>query len=287
MARRSTDSAGLSVGAPCTWQRKPSLAYSSAREMPDLASRSDARTSWVLLPMDETMPMPVTTTRLIPTNLYPCCFAIGPHMARSVQSCKTPRRLGAAWRQRGSGPARLQHLVLLEQADLEVARAVNNGAVRRQPAVGNAKHQLGAHHTLHVDAVNDLLHVRQHLAGKLQFAEAERAAFAGRTEPTEEKADQLPKRVEPEAARHHRIALEVAQEKPEVRLHVELGADHALAVRAAGFGNFRDAVEHQHRRQRQLRIAGAEQLAAAASQQVLVLETVSPLVHRHNIPHTG
>ena len=33
--------------------------------MPDLASRKLASTSWVLLPMDETMPIPVTTTRLI------------------------------------------------------------------------------------------------------------------------------------------------------------------------------------------------------------------------------
>ena len=33
--------------------------------MPDLASRSEASTSWVLLPIEETMPMPVTTTRLM------------------------------------------------------------------------------------------------------------------------------------------------------------------------------------------------------------------------------
>src|SRR3954465_11961189 len=33
--------------------------------MPDFASRSDARTSCVLFPIDETMPIPVTTTRLI------------------------------------------------------------------------------------------------------------------------------------------------------------------------------------------------------------------------------
>jgi hypothetical protein len=36
-----------------------------ARVMPDFASRRLASTSWVLLPMDETMPIPVTTTRLI------------------------------------------------------------------------------------------------------------------------------------------------------------------------------------------------------------------------------
>src|ERR1700758_3522715 len=71
MARRSTASLGSSVGAPCTWQRKPSSAYLSARTMPDLASRSDASTSCALLPMDETMPIPVTTTRLIfASSLY-------------------------------------------------------------------------------------------------------------------------------------------------------------------------------------------------------------------------
>src|ERR1700752_5150025 len=65
MARRSTASLGSSVGAPCTWQRNPSSAYLSARTTPDLASRRLARTSWVVLPMDETMPIPVTTTRLM------------------------------------------------------------------------------------------------------------------------------------------------------------------------------------------------------------------------------
>jgi hypothetical protein len=33
--------------------------------MPDLPSRKDASTSWVLLPIEETTPIPVTTTRLI------------------------------------------------------------------------------------------------------------------------------------------------------------------------------------------------------------------------------
>ena len=68
-------SAGSSVGAPCTWQRKPSSAYSSAREMPDFASRRLASTSWVLLPMDETMPIPVTTTRLMIASSASCARA--------------------------------------------------------------------------------------------------------------------------------------------------------------------------------------------------------------------
>src|SRR5689334_11509621 len=197
--------------------------------MPDLASRKLARTSWVLLPMDETMPIPVTTTRLILP--WPSLrLVIGG--ASSAAGCR---------------------LILAEQTDLEVDRLINHGAVRRQKAVGDAEHQLRAHHALEVDAVNDLLHRREHLAGKFKFAETERAAFAGRAEPAEEKPDHLPERVKAEATRHHRIALEVAEEEPEVRLDIEFGTHHALAVLAARFRNLGNAIEHQHRRQRQLR----------------------------------
>ncbi len=76
----------------------------------------------------------------------------------------------------------------------------------------------------------------------------------------------------------------MAAEEPEVRFHVEFGANHALAIFAAGFGDFADAVEHQHRRQRQLGIARPEQLAPAAGQQILVFVTAAPIQHRAS-PH--
>ena len=41
--------------------------------------------------------------------------------------------------------------------------------------------------------------------------------LAGRAEPAQEKAEQLPQRIEPEAARHDGIALEMAGEEPESR----------------------------------------------------------------------
>jgi len=50
-------------GAAWTWQRKPRSAYSGAAEIPDFASRSAASTSLALLPIEETIPIPVTTTR--------------------------------------------------------------------------------------------------------------------------------------------------------------------------------------------------------------------------------
>ena len=110
-------------------------------------------------------------------------------------------------------------------------------------------------------------------AGELDLADAERAAPARRAEPAQEEARQLPQRIQAQAARHHRIALEVAGEEPvegRVAGNLELGHDLALAVRAAGLGDAGNAVEHEHRRQRQLGVAGAEQLAPAAGQQILV-----------------
>ena len=58
-------------------------------------------------------------------------------------------------------------------------------------------------------------------------------------------------------------------EKPELGLDVEFRPHAALAVRAAILADVGDAVEHQHRRQRQLGIACSEQFAAAAGQQIL------------------
>src|SRR5262245_2000486 len=179
MARRSIASSALRLGAPWTWQRKPSSAYLSAREMPDLASCRLASTSWVLLPIDETMPIPVTTTRLMPA---------------SSASCAAPgsRSASAGWPP-PSTAARLQgRVVVTEQADLEVHGAVDDRTVRREPAIGDAEHELGAHHPLDIDAVDDVLDGGQHLSGELELAEAERAALAGRAQPAEKEPEQLP-----------------------------------------------------------------------------------------------
>src|SRR5215470_3988444 len=265
MARRSTTSWASSVGAPCTWQRKPSSAYLSARTTPDFASRRLARTSWVLLPMDETMPIPVTTTRLM---IASSAFSGAPRW-------KAPRS--------GPGPARLRHFILLEQAHFQVERPVDHRVVGGQPAVRNAEHQFRPHHALHVDAVDDLLDVRKNLAGELELAKPERPAPPRRPQPAEEEAQHLPQRIDAEAAGHHRVALEMTGEKPEVRLQFEHRPNHAFAVLAALFGDLRNAVEHEHRRQWQLRPVD-EQLTATAREQVLVFEARTPLSHARSVP---
>src|SRR5882724_7423725 len=242
MARRSITSAGLSLGAPCTCERKPISAYLSARVMPYFASCRLASTSWVLLPMDETIPIPVTTTRLM--------------IASSASWGAHPRYHCAAlmWglAARLSGPGRLRGTVL-EQRDFQVAHTIDNLAVRLEPAVRDAEHEFGPHHALDVDPIDELPDGRQHLAGQLDLARADGAATAGRSGPAEEESNHLPQGVEAETAGHHRVTLEMAGEKPKVGPHIEDGADQPLAILAACLRDLGNAVEHQHGRQRQLR----------------------------------
>jgi hypothetical protein len=64
-ARRSTSASRSILGCHAPGSGSPWSCNPSASLMPDFASRNEETTSCVLLPMDETMPMPVTTTRLM------------------------------------------------------------------------------------------------------------------------------------------------------------------------------------------------------------------------------
>src|SRR3984893_15565194 len=145
--------------------------------------------------MEEIMPIPVTTTRLINASCASTC----------------------EW----SASARLQHRRVAEQADLEVHRPIDDGTVRREPSIGNAENELGTHHPLDVDAIHDILHRGQDLAGELELTPPERPPIARPSQPAKKEAEQLPQRIDPEASRHHRIALEMAGEEPEVRPQIE------------------------------------------------------------------
>ena len=71
MARRSTDLLGIEGRRAVHLAAEAELRVVLGATMPDLASRREASTSCVLLPMDETMPIPVTTTRLIARSSWP------------------------------------------------------------------------------------------------------------------------------------------------------------------------------------------------------------------------
>src|SRR6185436_17514283 len=103
--RRSTSSSGLSFRVPATWLRKPSSLYCGTISMPDLPSFSDWVTSAALLPIEDTTPRPVTTTR------------------------------------RMSGRRRCRSGRVLEQANPEVADFVGRVAVGMHHAVGDAQDQ--------------------------------------------------------------------------------------------------------------------------------------------------
>src|SRR3954465_13422803 len=105
MRRRSTSSSTLSFSVPAIWLRKPSSLYCGTNSMPDLPSLRDCVTSAALLPIGETMPRPVTTTRFM-----------------SARGC--------------SGGC------VLEQPDLETAHLVDWLAVGGHETVADAQDQL-------------------------------------------------------------------------------------------------------------------------------------------------
>src|ERR1041384_4854406 len=120
MARRSIISDGSSVGRPWTCERKPSSAYDSDRVIPDFASYRLASTSWVLFPMDETIPIPVMTTRLMIAS--PSYFVVV-SMRPDMSAGHFPKRSGFCLR---SGSR-------LEQPHFQVLRAIDNVAVGGKP----------------------------------------------------------------------------------------------------------------------------------------------------------
>src|SRR5476649_1040611 len=109
--RRSTSSSTLSLSVHATWLRKPSSLYCGTASMPDLPCFSDCVTSAALLPIEETTPRPVTTTRFMSA----CC---------------------SGWRR------------VLEQADLHVGRLVDRLSISIHEAVANAHDQSTEDHAL-------------------------------------------------------------------------------------------------------------------------------------------
>src|SRR6187551_2757040 len=116
--RRSTSSSGLSFRVPATWLRKPSSLYCGTNSMPDLPSFKDWVTSAALLPIEDTTPRPVTTTRRI-----------------------------SASRRCGDGRC------VLEETDPHIEHFEGGSAVGIDEAVGDAHDQAAQDHALHVHVI--------------------------------------------------------------------------------------------------------------------------------------
>src|SRR6185436_7522236 len=153
--RRSISSSGLSFRVPATWLRKPSSLYCGTNSMPDLPSFRDCVTSAALLPIEDTIPSPVTTTLFISAG----------------------RRGG--------------HRVL-KQSDLEAVGLVDRIAIGMDEAVGDAQHQLAQDHALQMHVIGEFLDGRHDHARELDLADAECPAAARRLLPAKEEAERLP-----------------------------------------------------------------------------------------------
>ena len=87
--------------------------------------------------------------------------------------------------------------------------------------------------------------------------------MSGTAFPAKEETHQLPHRIETQAAGHDRIGVEMTVKKPQARFDIQLGFDIALVIIPTIFGNAGDTIEHQHRGQRQQRVALTENFSIA------------------------
>src|SRR6476659_8163529 len=108
-------------GTPATWLRMPSSAYSGMKEMPGFSARNDSVTLALSLPRHETMPMPVTTTRL-------------------SDACATSESLRRS-----------------EQSHAQVVGDIDLATIDQSAAVGDHHRKLAAHHAPDVDLIGHKL----------------------------------------------------------------------------------------------------------------------------------
>src|SRR4030095_8009523 len=127
--------------------------------IPDFAPLRAATTSCTLLPMLETMPIPVTTTR------------------RMILS---------------SGLRRLK------QADAKIHRGIDGLAVGFEKSVGNAEVEFPQDHALQIYDILNLPDARDHHTGELDLAYSQGPSLSGGAEPAQEKAEHLPQSIKAE-----------------------------------------------------------------------------------------
>jgi len=109
--------------------------------------------------MEETIPIPVTTTRLMRPSL-------------TFKESSGQAELNGALRWRA------------KQSDAHVGDAVDPPPVRLQPAVGNREIEFSPEYPPHINAIDDPANCRQDLIFKTDFSHAEGAAAAGKAKPS-------------------------------------------------------------------------------------------------------
>src|SRR5690606_26064712 len=97
-----------------------------------------------------------------------------------------------------------------------------------------------------MNVIGDFLGGRQNLAEERDFPRSQSATATWDALPAAVEADELPHGIQTAAARHDRIAFEMAAKDPEVRIDIQLGDQFALAVLATPLADMNDAIDHQH-----------------------------------------
>src|SRR5262245_26795648 len=160
-----------------------------------------------------------------------------------------------------------------ERAGSRAAHGVDRRAVDQHNGVSDGERRARLREgraTADVELVADDAMMRADLALERDLAAPQRAPGPEAAPPDAEEPEQLPERVQSEAARLHGVALEVAAEEPVVGVHAALGEEAAASTVTTDLD---DGVDHEQRgkwkagREACRRIA--DQLAAREREELL------------------
>ena len=167
--------------------------------MPDLPSFRDCVTSAALLPIEETIPRPVTTTLFM---------ALG----RCPGRCR-----------------------VLGEADLHVGRFISKNAVGGDEAVSHAHHEAAQDHALHVDVIGELLYGGRDHAVAIEKRSGEDPEQHDAPRPAPRLGLPRHQREQRQARREVERLLRASREALEQRAETLLAAARRAKVRAALF----------------------------------------------------
>src|SRR5690606_11502265 len=135
-----------------------------------------------LFPIEETMPMPVTTTRLIQLILsapYSGSLAASFLSGSGGSEHENPSR---------SRTERGCRLCGFEQANAQISRRIDHLAVGFHHSVGDRQFQLAEDDTLHIHHVFNAANGRKYHSGEFNLSDAERTTAPWCTQPAQEEA---------------------------------------------------------------------------------------------------
>jgi hypothetical protein len=153
-----------------------------------------------------------------------------------------------------------------KQPNFKIFSGIDFAAIYLNRAIGNAHNKAPLYQTLEIQLIGHFFGCGQYLAKELYISCSQRSAAAAIAIPYKKEANELPKGIQTQTARHNGIAFKMTVKEPEVRSYIDFGDNLSEAMLAAIIVDLNNSVDHQHIGGWEFSVAWAKYFAAAAGQ---------------------